>query len=200
MSNFIYKSVRLLVNISFSVLYRLEFSGLENIPEKEAYILCSNHYGELDMFLAACRIKRIVHFMAKKELFDSKFGSFFFRGIEAYPVSRGEGDIKAFRDTLKFLKNGEIVGILAEGTRTRGMDRKEVKIKPGLALFAQKADVKILPVAVKSNQKLFSKVRVTFLKPVKLEFEKGKKYTMDELSDMSKGIIDSIYDVIKKKE
>jgi 1-acyl-sn-glycerol-3-phosphate acyltransferase len=196
MSNILYTTLKNISRMCFAILFSTEYIGLENVPKEGPYILCCNHYGEFDMFLAGCRIKRVIHFMGKEELFKTKLRASFFKAIKAYPVKRGSGDIKSFKQTLKFLKQGEIVGILAEGTRIKGLDRSMVKAKPGIALFAQKSGVKILPVSVKSNQKLFSKIKVIYSKPIQLEFEKDKKYSISELSQISQKVMDDIYKVI----
>ena len=53
-----------------------------------------------------------------------------------------------------------------EGTRRK--PGKEVKVKPGLAMIALKAECSVLPVAIIGEQKLFNKVKVVFGKPIDL--------------------------------
>ena len=60
--------VKFLARVIFKIFYRFEVEGMENIPLKGGAIMCSNHPGTLDMFFIACKVKRLVHYMAKEEL------------------------------------------------------------------------------------------------------------------------------------
>ena len=42
--------LRFIIAVFFSVFYRVQIIGIENIPKEGAAILCSNHISELDMF------------------------------------------------------------------------------------------------------------------------------------------------------
>ena len=64
-----YRFVANLCRIFFSIFFRVNYEGLENVPEEGPLIVCCKHISLLDMFLFAHRIPRKVYFMAKKELF-----------------------------------------------------------------------------------------------------------------------------------
>lgn len=190
--------VKSLLRIYFRIFYRVEIKGMENIPEKGGLILCANHVGELDMFFIGYKMKRLVHFMAKAELFESSLLAWFFRGVGAFPVKRGTGDIGAAKAVYKLLRDGKIVGILPEGTRTRGKDMKDIKVKGGAALFAHSAGVPILPAGVKGSYKLFSRVKVVFGKPYLIEGEQGRKLSAEELQNASDDIMHRIYKLLEE--
>jgi 1-acyl-sn-glycerol-3-phosphate acyltransferase len=189
---------KFLVNVYFSIFYKVELINKENIPAQGAALLCSNHVGALDMFFIGYRIKRLVHYMAKKELFKNPIIGAVIKWLGAFPVNRGKGDVGAIKTVFKLLKEGKIVGIFPEGTRTRGKTNMNRNIKPGIALLAIKSDVPIVPVAIKGNYKLFSKIKVIFGQPFKLEVDKNRKYRNDELIDMSKAIMDKIYSLMEE--
>ncbi len=191
--------VKFILEIMFILFYRVEIRGFENVPKKGGFILCSNHFGELDMFFAGYKIKRIVHYMAKAELFENPISAWFLRGVGAFPVRRGVADIGAAKTVYSLLKKGEIVGILPEGTRVRNKDINDVKIKSGAAMFAINTGVPILPVAVEGSYKLFSKIRVTYGKPYHIKAPAGRKPSMEELSIYSREIMDKVYSLMEVK-
>ena len=190
------KSVAFLV---FSLLFRVELKGRENIPQKGAAILCSNHLGELDMFFIGYRIKRLVHWMAKEELFKVPVIGFILRRVGAFPIKRGKGDIDSIKTAIRLLEEGHIVGIYPEGTRTRGRAEKKANVKRGAVLLALKVNVPVLPVAVETSYKPFSKVKVVFGKPYELDLDREKKYTNEEMLEITKGIMSKVYALLEEK-
>jgi len=189
---------RFLVKLYFTIFYRVELINKEYVPEQGAALLCSNHVGAMDMFFIGYKIKRLVHYMAKSELFKIPVIGAIIRWLGAFPVNRGKGDIGAMKTVFRLLDEGKIVGIFPEGTRTRGKIDVNRKIKPGIALMAIKSDVPIIPVAIKGSYKLFGKVKVIFGQPFKLDVDKDKKYNKDELAEMSKMIMSRIYSLMEE--
>ncbi|NLI57063.1 MAG: 1-acyl-sn-glycerol-3-phosphate acyltransferase [Clostridium sp.] len=192
--------VKIIFVIIFSVFYRVQIIGRENIPKEGAAILCSNHISELDMFFIGYRMKRLVRYMAKEELFKNPILAFIIRKLGAFPVKRGKGDVGAIKTSLKLLSEGHIVGIFPEGTRKKKAQKtnKEIKVKAGAALLAQKSQAPILPVLINGNYRLFSKVKVIFGKPFTLDLDKNKKYTNSELLLESEKIMKKVYSLLEE--
>jgi 1-acyl-sn-glycerol-3-phosphate acyltransferase len=188
---------KILTRIFFAIFYRVEIINIGNVPSKGPALLCSNHNGELDMFFIGYKLKRWVHYMAKEELFKIPVIGRLVKLMGAFPVKRGDGDIRAIKTTLTLLKQGHIVGIFPEGTRTRGRLNNNIKIKPGIAMFAIKSGVPIIPVAVVGSYKPFSKVKVIFGSTFNLDIDKNKKYTIEEMTIMSRGIMDRVYSLME---
>jgi len=191
--------VKFLLRVYFSIFYRVELVGIQNVPQNGPVILCSNHIGQMDMFFVGYKLKRLIHYMAKEELFDIPLVSYILKHLGAFPVRRGTGDITAIKTSLKLLEEGKILGILPEGTRTRGKRAEEIKIKPGVGMIAVKSAAPILPVAVEGTYKLFSKVRVVYGKPFKPAVEGGRKYSSEELSEISRDIMNRVYSLMEAK-
>lgn len=191
--------VKTIFKIFFGIFYKVRLVNKENVPKTGAAILCCNHIGELDMFFIAFSLRRLVHYMAKEELFRNPISSWFFYSVGAFPIKRGTGDIGSIKTVLRMLKEGHIVGILPEGTRTRGKDRSEIKVKSGAAMLAIKGNVPIIPVGVKATYRLFSTVRVVYGEPYYLKTEEGRKYTSEELTEFSNEIMDKVYSLLEEK-
>ena len=69
----ILRIVEFLVKVFCRVIFRIEISGMENIPENGACMVCANHQSNWDPVILILFLKRKVHFMAKSELFENFF-------------------------------------------------------------------------------------------------------------------------------
>jgi 1-acyl-sn-glycerol-3-phosphate acyltransferase len=173
--------------------------GIENVPLKGAAVLCANHIGEIDMILMGVKTKRLIRYMAKEELFRNRLFGAIIRWLGAFPIKRGKADVESIKTAFRLLEEGHIIGIFPEGTRMKKKKDQVIKAKPGAAMFAVKAGVPILPVAIEGNYKPFSKVRVVFGKPYYLDTEKDRKYSSEELTQMSQEIMKKVYSLLEDK-
>jgi len=194
----IIETARVFVKLFFFLFYRVKIIGLDNVPKEGAAILCANHVGEMDMFFIGYKVKRLVRYMAKSELFKIPILSPLIKFLGAFPVKRGKADVEAIKTALRLLDEGHIVGIFPEGTRLKNKKGKTVKAKPGAALLAQKSGAPILPVAVEGKYRPFSKIKIVFGKPFSLDLDKDKKYTNNELVVISEGIMKRVYSLLEE--
>ena len=93
----------------------------------------------------------MIHAMAKEELFRNWFVKAVVTGLNAFPVSRGSGDRRAFEYALGLLEREKVLGIFPEGTRSK--DYRPGKAKSGIALIAAATGADIVPVAIWSGGK-----------------------------------------------
>ena len=122
MKYILYRIVRTLGYPIFLLLYRPEFEGRNNIPKSGSVILAGNHTNNLDAAIMIAGPKRVVHMLAKKELFKSKISNAFFRSMGCIPVDRKIHDENAKSEAIEVLKNNEVIGIFPEGTVNRTND------------------------------------------------------------------------------
>ncbi len=191
--NLMYIIFKIIGRAYLSLFYRTEHAGIENIPDKGAAIICSNHSSLLDMFFIGCWIKRKVHYIAKKELFKNPILGYIVERLGAFPVNRGYADIKSFRTALALLDKGCMIGIFPEGTRVNDKNRDKIRVRPGVAMIAMKSGAPVVPVAITGNYRLFGKMKITFGKPFKIDTDDNKKYSMEELTDISISVMKDIY-------
>jgi 1-acyl-sn-glycerol-3-phosphate acyltransferase len=130
----------------------LYVQGEENVPATGPVLMVSNHVSFLDPVSIGDASPRRVVFMAKAGLFDNKLLNFLLRGVDSFPVRRGEADRAAFRTTLTMLGEGRVVCIFPEGTRSP--DGELMEAEPGAALFAVKTGCPVVPVYVRNSQKM----------------------------------------------
>lgn len=191
--------VKLLVTLFINMFYRVELVNKHNIPEKGAALLCANHIHDLDMFFIGYNINRLVHYMAKEELFKIPILAPLIRWLGAFPIKRGKGDVGAIKSALKLLEEGHIVGIFPEGTRTGGKDKKNITIKRGAVMIAINSGVPIIPVGINATYKPFSKVRVVFGEPFYLNVDRDRKYSSEEMNHISMDLMEKIYSLAGEK-
>ncbi len=191
--NLLYIIFKIIGRAYLSLFYKVEHIGLDNLPGKGAAIICSNHSSLLDMFFIGCWIKRKVHYIAKRELFKNPVLGYIVTKLGAFPVNRGYADIKSFRTALTFLEKECMIGIFPEGTRVNEKNRNTIRIRPGVAMIAMKSGAPVVPVAIKGNYRLFGKMKVIFGKPFIIEADDNKKYSVDELTDISINVMKQIY-------
>lgn len=160
----------------FKTVFRLRVEGLHNIPNEGAVILCSNHISYMDPPLVGSPLKRRVNFMAKAELFEVPILKYIIPRVGAFPVKRGGVSKESIRLSLNILREGRVLCIFPEGTRsdTVGMGKK------GAASFALKSQATVIPVAIIGNYKPFRKLRIKYGQPVDLsEFTETTSETLD---------------------
>ncbi len=130
-------------------LARWEVVGTEHIPADGGVILVANHVHLLDPPLVAASMRRRVHPMAKRELFEVPLVGWFFWAYGAFPVRRFSADLAALRVARTFLRDGEIVLMFPEGTRGKGALRTQMRpALPGAAMVALMARAPVVPVAI----------------------------------------------------
>ena len=69
----------------FHLVFRMKVEGAENVPKEGPVLLCSNHLAKRDPVLLGLSQKRQVFYMAKEELFQSKFLGGMFRMLGPSP-------------------------------------------------------------------------------------------------------------------
>lgn len=182
----------------FGIFYRIELVNPGNIPAEGAAILCANHNTMLDMFFLGYKLKRWIYWMAKEELFRNPIFAWIFRKLGAFPVKRGKGDVSSIKTAYKLLEEGNIVGIFPHGKRINASNVNTVRIKSGAAMLAVNSGAAVIPVALQGNYRLFSRMKVIYGDPWKVDSD--RKYTSEELSEISREIVKRIYALLEEKQ
>lgn len=118
----------------------------ENLRTKGGVIFIANHRNLLDPVMLAVAIPRCIHFMAKKELFESRLGNWAFRSLLVFPVNRKTADFKSLRQALALLEQGKAFGIFPEGRRAVGDEMDD--FEKGTAFIASRTEAPIVPVYI----------------------------------------------------
>jgi len=188
----------ILIRLFYAICFRTTVEGLENIPKEGPAILCGNHISNFDPITMAAYIKRLPRYMAKKELFDAPVVGWLATKFHAFPVDRNTADLAAFKSVIQILKSGEMIGMFAQGVRVKPGEEKAAKA--GVALFAMKGNAPVIPVAISGTYRLFSKLKISFGKPIMLEVYRGKRLNTETLGEITDIIMDEITKMQKGSE
>jgi 1-acyl-sn-glycerol-3-phosphate acyltransferase len=136
--------------------YRFDVRGVEHLPAEGAGVIAANHIGFLDFTFigyAARRRKRLVRFMAKRSTFDSHLSGWVMRRMRHIPVDRRAG-FHAYRQALRELDRGQLVGVFPEATISRSWLLKP--FKRGAAGLAISRQVPLIPVVVWGGHRIYT--------------------------------------------
>jgi 1-acyl-sn-glycerol-3-phosphate acyltransferase len=139
--------------------WRPRVEGLENIPAEGGAILAGNHISVADEFLMGAVVPRHIAFWAKAEYFDGDGlkGTLYkglMHGLGAIKVNRegGRAALHAFDAAVPALREGDLVGLYPEGTRSP--DGRLHRGRTGVARLALEAGVPIVPVGFIGTDKI----------------------------------------------
>lgn len=178
----VYSFARSLVKAILTPVYRIEVIGKENIPADGGVLLCSNHIDNLDPPVVGITATRPVHFMAKDELFSVPVLGKILPHLNAFPVKRGMSDREALRKGLAILKEGKVLGLFPEGTRSKTGEMG--KGLAGAGFFALRSDAYVVPCAVIGPYKAFRKLKVVYGKPIDMASVKERKLNAEQTTDL----------------
>lgn len=182
------------IYIYCKIVYRFEVIGKENIPKEGAVIICGNHRSFLDPPLIEITTGRYTRFLAKEELTKNKFLALLGYVFDAILVKRDSKEVKALKESLQTLKNGDCLALFPEGTRN-GLEKGE-KVKDGAAFFAVRSGAIVVPCGIKGGTKGDWKVTVTYGKPLDFSEYKGSK-DKEVLDKVTGEIMGNILELVK---
>lgn len=161
----VYRIVRGLLRIYLKLFNNWVIEGHTNIPAIGPVVLAANHISLWDPIYVGCSTKRVVHYMAKEELFKPLGLKQLITALGAFPIKRGKADRNALRLAAKYLEDGEALGLFPEGTRSK--TKEPGPFLPGAALFALRSGAPIVPIALIGTERIFmGKIVVRIGKPL----------------------------------
>ena len=165
--------------------HRLRIRGAKHIPDHGGVLIASNHASFLDPPVVGVGYRgRPIHFMARDTLWNSKFGTWWMDHVGCIPVSRGTGDMKALKLTIKALKEGKAVSMFPEGTRTE--DGELQQAKGGIGFIIEKSGCVVVPAYIDGTFKAHPK-GTRFIKPCKVSITFGKPITQADFQSLGSG-------------
>jgi len=143
--------MRFIVWLLIHSVYRLEKSGLENIPEDGPAVIVCNHVSFVDalVIMAACR--RPIRFVMDHHIFKIPILSFVFREARAIPVASARQDpellARAYEEIAKALERGDLIGIFPEGRITHTGEM--YPFRPGIERIVRRTPAPVIPMALR---------------------------------------------------
>jgi 1-acyl-sn-glycerol-3-phosphate acyltransferase len=141
------QSTRSLIRFLLRTLARVEVRGRENVPTSGNFIVAANHLGLVDAFLPFY----IVDYNNLVLLVGEKWEKVWImrwlgRRLNFIFVDRFNPDLKAIRQVISRMKQGEVLVITPEGTRSKVGHL--IEGKPGVSYLAAKMGYPIVPAAI----------------------------------------------------
>jgi 1-acyl-sn-glycerol-3-phosphate acyltransferase len=182
-----YWVLKYLLSPVFRLLWRVDVEGREHIPTTGAVIVAPNHVSFCDSLFMPLVIRRRVTFVAKAEYFDSWKTAWFFRAAGQIPMRRegGSASERALATAREVLKDGGILGIYPEGTRSP--DGRLYRGHTGVARLALGCGATVIPVGLVGTTDVqprgsnmmhpFQRVTIRFGEPLDLSRFAGESAT-----------------------
>jgi len=139
------------------VLVRPRTSGTERVPMSGGALLAGNHISGWDPIVIPAMLPRTMTFPAKAELFVargplSSVVAWFVKAVGILPLDRagGRASASSMDVVLDALREGKVVGIFPEGTRSP--DGRLYRGRTGVARLALATGVPVIPVGVQHTR------------------------------------------------
>lgn len=146
------------IRLAARVLLRVEATGLEQMPASGPVLLVVNHVNFIEPLLVYVLLPRQVTGLAKAELWSNPISRLVAQSWGSIPIRRGEIDLNAIRRALQVVRQGGVLGLAPEGTRSR--HGRLQRGRSGVALLALRApDTLILPLAVYGQEQFYRNLR-----------------------------------------
>lgn len=149
----LYRGMKVTLGPLLSAAYRPTVEGLEHVPTEGPAILAGNHVSFSDHFFVPLVIHRKVVYLAKADYFNGKgiagrLTAGFFNAVGQKPVDRSSGraGLAAIQTAVDVLKEGHLLGIYPEGTRSP--DGRLYRGRVGVARLWLESQAPLLPCAV----------------------------------------------------
>ena len=143
--------LRLLIRGLIKLVAHVEVRGRENIPSSGAFVIATNHIGILDIIMAYYVLNRWDMFILVAEKWG-KIGwiNWLGRQLNFIFIDRFNPDLHALREVIGRMKQGQVLVIAPEGTRSR--TGALIEGKPGVSYLTAKAGFPIIPVAITGTE------------------------------------------------
>jgi 1-acyl-sn-glycerol-3-phosphate acyltransferase len=174
------KLARWLIRAFMYCIAKVEVQGFENIPVSGSFTAASNHLGRLDVALVYLVLDRtdIILLVAEKY---AKVGIFRWLGrhLRVIFIDRFQADVAALRATMARMKQGEVLVVAPEGTRSPTEALQEGKL--GVSYLAVKAGVPLIPVAITGSEDRLVKSQLWHFKRAHIIARVGKPFSLPPL-------------------
>lgn len=199
--HWLYYGGRVLTRVLLFLLTRWRVRGKENVPTQGPLLIVVNHLNLADPPIIGVSVNRKAIFLAKEELFRSRFSGYIVRNYGAFPVRRGGMNKEALRKAEQLLARGMALIMFPEGGRSKGAQLESAY--SGSTLIAARSGAPILPIGINGTEKIKGlawlfrrpKITVNIGYPFYLPQVNGK-LTRVELTEFTHSVMEHIAELL----
>jgi 1-acyl-sn-glycerol-3-phosphate acyltransferase len=166
------------LRLVYTVWLRYRARGIEKIPATGGALLIANHQSFLDPLLVGLPLSRPVSYVARDSLFRVPFVGWVVRNTYVIPINREAASTATIREAVNRMRNGFLVGIFPEGTRTA--DGSVGTFKPGFLSLLRRGGVPVYPVGIAGSYEAMPRGRLAF-RPSHVRVVYGDPIPVDEV-------------------
>lgn len=157
-----YRCVQAFLRGLGGALWRVRAEGRANIPSTGPVILATTHESFLDPLIVGAYSRRHTWYMARRSLFfrgekRSRFLTWFAALWGVIEVDRDGTGLGALRAAETKLREGEMVLIFPEGTRSK--DGEVQDFRPGVGLLVRRTGARVVPVSIDGSRRIWPRGR-----------------------------------------
>jgi 1-acyl-sn-glycerol-3-phosphate acyltransferase len=194
----IYWVIKAILKPILRTVYRIRVEGFENVPKKGSAVIAANHVSFLDSFFIPLVIKRRkMTYLAKADYFKSWKTAWFFKSVGQISCERegGKKSEQSLQIALEVLRDGKLLGIYPEGTRSDGRLHRG---RTGVARLALASGAPIVPCGIIGSDEVMPKAakfpRIRGRIQVTIRFGKPLDFTRYEGRERDRFVLRSITD------
>ena len=192
-----YRVIRIIATLPIRSFFRMRYKDMDKLPKEGGLIICANHISFLDAFFLSVALRRQVFYMGKDELFRIPVLRAIIKGVGAFPVKRGAADRSSLERASEIIREGKILGLFPEGTRSKTGELQ--RFKSGAAMLAGKLRADIVPVSIscsKNRVRPFKRIYVTMGDVIPYQALGLEKGTASELRAASALIMEKVRELM----
>jgi len=176
---FVYHTSRVFFLCYLWLFHRYRTHNIKYVPREGGCIVVSNHASFLDPIAVCCNIwQRHIYFLARNTLFkQSRFMKWWAISVGTLPIDRTRGDIHALKGAINLVRQGNVLCLFPEGTRTR--DGHLQPVKAGVGFLIEMAGVPVVPAYVSGTFEAFPR-DARRIKPRKINTYFGRPVTPED--------------------
>lgn len=159
--------------------------GIDNVPKDGAVVFIGNHQGNLDVLALVNKSNRKIGFIGKDSFANIPILSTWLNLLGCFFIDRNNirQTAKKINESIRYIKDGNCMGIFPEGTRSKSDDINS--FKRGSFKIAFKTQSLIVPVSIYGTYKLWEgnnnkikpgKIYIKYHKPLSTKNLEQKDY------------------------
>jgi 1-acyl-sn-glycerol-3-phosphate acyltransferase len=170
--------------LALRLIARLELINFDAVPRSGGAIVVSNHLGRLDAMLGVLLLGSVgrndLIVMVAEKYQQYAIWRWFARQLNGIWLNRFEVDLRAMRQVHKRLRQGEMLAMAPEGTRSE--TEAMAAGKPGAAFLAYKTGLPLVPVGLTGTEDRGVKTRLKRLRRLDITIRIGEPFILPPMS------------------